>query len=235
MTERQRQARQAAALAQAAASVATSDSIDAVLDAICECGLAGTRALAAWVKLDDGDHVAPWVGAAGVPDGFRELLRSAAAAATTCSAFERAVAARGVVVYADLRQQMERELGMECPLNLQWQPAAIAPLLYRGAAVGLLTCSSRSRWTARPKTDHERDRPKSTSPPKSRTELRTRSRSSQVGSEMREKRRVIYSWAILPLHLLKLASAMAYGVTNMLEVSLNSRRHTSNCEFAPLA
>ena len=139
VTERQRQARQAAALAQAAASVATSDSIDAVLDAISECALAGTRALAAWVKLDDGDHVAPWVGAAGVPDGFRELLRSAASAASTCSAFERAVAARGVVVYADLRQQMERELGIECPLNLQWQPAAIAPLLYRGAAVGLLT------------------------------------------------------------------------------------------------
>ena len=36
VTERQRQARQAAALAQAAASVAASDSIDAILKAISE-------------------------------------------------------------------------------------------------------------------------------------------------------------------------------------------------------
>jgi PAS domain S-box-containing protein len=46
VTERQRQGRQAAALAQAATSVATSDSIEAVLEAISECALAGTRALA---------------------------------------------------------------------------------------------------------------------------------------------------------------------------------------------
>jgi PAS domain S-box-containing protein len=72
VTERQRQAKQAAALAQAAASTAASDSIDTVLDAISECALAGTRALAAWVTLDNEDHVAASVGAAGVPDGFRD-------------------------------------------------------------------------------------------------------------------------------------------------------------------
>src|SRR5262249_56675265 len=32
-----------------------------------------------------------------------------------------------------------RTLGSECPLNLPWQPAAIARLLHRGEAVGLLT------------------------------------------------------------------------------------------------
>jgi PAS domain S-box-containing protein len=136
-TEQQRPARQAAALAQAAASVAASHSIDAVLDAISECALAGTRALAAWVKLDDEDQGTPWIGAAGVPDAFREHLRSATSAAS--SACLQALSARRVVVYSDWRQQIERALGAACPLNLSWQPAAIARLVYRGAPVGLLT------------------------------------------------------------------------------------------------
>ena len=138
VTERQRQARQAAALAQAAASLSTNDSIDAVLEAISECALAGTRALAAWVRLDDEDHVGRWVGAAGVPDGFREHLRSEASAACARFVDQEAMAAP-VVVYADWRQQLERALGKSCPLNLPWQAAVIARLLYRGAAVGLLT------------------------------------------------------------------------------------------------
>src|SRR5215471_42307 len=138
MTQRHRQTRQAAALAQAAASVAASESIDAILEAISKCALAGTRALAAWVKVDDEHHVARWVGAAGVPDGFREHLRSAASAACARFVDQEAMAAP-VVVYADWRQQLERGLGMTCSLNLPWQAAAIARLLYRGAAVGLLT------------------------------------------------------------------------------------------------
>jgi PAS domain S-box-containing protein len=68
VTERHRQARQAAALAQAAASVAVSDSIDATVDAIAECALLGTHALAAWATLDN--EVAAWVGAARVPGEF---------------------------------------------------------------------------------------------------------------------------------------------------------------------
>ena len=143
VTERQRQARQAVALAQAAASVASSDSIEAVLDAISECVLAGTHALAAWVKLADEDHVPGGAGAAGVPDDFREQLRSpasaiAAEAASACLVQEEAVARRRVVVYADWRQQMEQALGGTCPLDLPWQPAAIARLLHAGVAVGLL-------------------------------------------------------------------------------------------------
>ena len=138
VTERQRQTRQAAALAQAAASLAGSDSIDAILEAISECALAGTRALAAWVELDDEDNVGSWVGAAGVPDGFREHLRSEPSAA--CAHFiDQETMAAPVVVYADWRQQLERALGTTCPLNLPWQPAAIARLLYRGVAVGRLT------------------------------------------------------------------------------------------------
>jgi hypothetical protein len=110
MTERERQARQAAALAQAAASVAANDSIEAVLEALSECALTGTRALAAWVKVDDKDHVAEWVGAAGVPNSFRELLRSATPVAHA-RFVHQALAERRVVVYADWRQQLERTLG----------------------------------------------------------------------------------------------------------------------------
>src|SRR5215467_4800423 len=73
VTERHRQARQAAALAQAAASVAVSDSIEATLDAIAESALSGTRALAAWVVLDREYHDAAWAGSAGMPDEFREF------------------------------------------------------------------------------------------------------------------------------------------------------------------
>jgi PAS domain S-box-containing protein len=143
VTERKRQARRAAALAQAAASVAAGDSIDAVLEAISECALAGTRALAAWVTLDDENHVAAWVGAAGVPDGFRERVRPAAAVAAASSVFMQALAARRVAIFADARQQMERGLRTadvsQALKSLPWQTAAFAPLMHRGAAVGLLT------------------------------------------------------------------------------------------------
>jgi PAS domain S-box-containing protein len=137
VTERQQQARQAAALAQAAASVAGSDSLEAVLDAISEFALVGTRALAAWVKLKDEGRVAGPFGAAGVPDEFRELLRSAGCAAAAHH-FQEALASRRVSVYADWRQQLERALGGTCPLNLPWQAGALAPLLQRGEAVGVL-------------------------------------------------------------------------------------------------
>jgi len=115
------------------------DSIDAILEAISECALAGTRALAAWVKLEDEDDLAGWVGAAGVPDEFRQHLRSGTCAAAGRFIDQEVLVARPVVVYADWRQQMERALGGTCPLNLPWQPAAIARLLHRGEAVGLLT------------------------------------------------------------------------------------------------
>jgi len=140
VTEQRQQARQAAALAQAAACLAASDSIGAVLEAISECARAGTRALAAWVKLDGDNHVPAWVGAAGVPDAFREHLRSQASAAVACSRFTQALAAQRVLVYADARQVLEGVLGTACSLEaLPWQPAAFAPLLHQGAAVGLLT------------------------------------------------------------------------------------------------
>lgn len=143
VTEQRRRAQQAAGLAQAAAGLAASDSIDSILEAISECALAGTRALATWVWLDDEDHVATWVGAAGVPDGLRERLQPAAAAAAGCPLFRQALAAQRVVVYADARQLMERELSMAAVVDalkaLPWQPAAIAPLLHRGALVGVLT------------------------------------------------------------------------------------------------
>jgi PAS domain S-box-containing protein len=136
VTERQRQARRAVALAQAAASVAASDSIEAILEAISEYAVVGTRALAAWVTLNDEDDVAAWVGAAGVRNGFRERLRSAASVAAASSAFGQAVSAQRVVVYADARQRGKRE-GWTASLtgalkSLRWQSAAFAPLLYGG-------------------------------------------------------------------------------------------------------
>jgi PAS domain S-box-containing protein len=143
VTERQRQAKQAAALAQAACSAAAGESIDAVLEAISKCALAGTRALAAWVTLDSEDCVAAWFGAAGVPDGFRERVAPAVTVAANCSVFLQALAARQVVIYTDARQLVERELGTAGVANalksLPWQTAAFAQLLHRGAAVGLLT------------------------------------------------------------------------------------------------
>jgi PAS domain S-box-containing protein len=142
VTERRRRAEQAAGLAQAAAGLAATDSIDALLEAISECALAGTRALAAWVTLDDEDNIAAWIGAAGVPDGFRDCLRSAVTAAATGSVYQQALTRR-VVVYADARQMTERNLSMadltDALKSLPWQAAAFAPLRHRGAFVGVLT------------------------------------------------------------------------------------------------
>jgi PAS domain S-box-containing protein len=145
LTERHRQARQAAALAQAAASVAISDSIEATLDAIAECALSGTRALAAWVVLDQEPHDAAWAGTAGMPDEFREFLRQrppASARAARASILE-ALAAERVVISADWRQRMERDersASLAGALSsLPWQASAFAPLVYRGAVVGVLS------------------------------------------------------------------------------------------------
>ncbi|HKA50197.1 MAG TPA: PAS domain S-box protein [Candidatus Dormibacteraeota bacterium] len=141
VTERRRQARQAAALAQAAASVVLGDSIEATVEAIAECALRGTRALAAWVMLDSKDHVGAWLGAAGVPDGFREHFR-AKACERIRSIFRQALTAQRTVIYADARQQVEDELEPKCQsgplMALPWQACAFVPLAYRGAIVGML-------------------------------------------------------------------------------------------------
>ena len=141
VTERRRQARQAAALAQAAASVVVGNSIDATVEAIAECALRGTRALAAWVALDREDHVGAWIGAAGVPDGFREHF-GPAACERAHAIFEEALKAQRVVIYSDARRQVERQLGAACragPLmSIPWQAGAVAPLVYQGAIVGVL-------------------------------------------------------------------------------------------------
>src|SRR5215472_16640359 len=141
VTERHRQARQAAALAQAAASVIVGDSIHAATEAIAECVLRGTRALAAWVILDGEDHVAAWVGAAGAPDGFKEYLGPTACASAHSSLVRQVLVAQRVVIYSDARDQLERVGAcIADPLkSLPWQAAVIAPLVYRGAIVGLLT------------------------------------------------------------------------------------------------
>src|SRR5262249_37470760 len=114
-----------------------------ILQAISECAVGGTRALAAWVTLDNEDDVAAWVGAAGVPGGFRELLRPAVAAAITQSAFSQALAGHGFLIHADARRLSERTLWMaavvEALKSLPWQPAATAALLHRGTVVGHLT------------------------------------------------------------------------------------------------
>jgi len=142
VTERNRQARRAAALAQAAASLIVSDSIHAATDAIAACALRGTRALGAWVILDAEDHVAAWVGAAGMPDGFQERLGPTACASAHSSLVRQVLVTQRVVVYSDAREQVERD-GLACAAgqmkSLPWQAAVLAPLVHRGAIVGLLT------------------------------------------------------------------------------------------------
>lgn len=141
VTERSRQARQAAALAQAAASVAASDSIEATVEAFAECALSGTRALAAWMTLDSEDRIAAWVGAAGVPDGVREQVPPAACAGAASPIFVQALLAQRVIVYANARQEVEQRMPYlaEALKSLPWQASACAPIMYRGAIVGLLT------------------------------------------------------------------------------------------------
>src|SRR5262249_49588655 len=73
--ERLTQERKAAALAQATASVAIGDSLDATVQSLAECALFGTRALGSFVTFGDEDDCAIWIGAAGLPDGFPEAIR----------------------------------------------------------------------------------------------------------------------------------------------------------------
>jgi PAS domain S-box-containing protein len=142
VSERRRQAREAAALAQAAASVAVCDSIDATVQAVADCALKGTRALGASVILDDRSEPGFWIGAAGLPDGFREVMR-VAARARACMAALGASMTQRVVVYADARLQLERDPRLAdlsgVLKELPWQAGLFAPVVYRRAVVGYLT------------------------------------------------------------------------------------------------
>ena len=142
VSERRRGAREAASLAQAAASVAVCDSIDATVQALADCALKGTRALGASVIVDDRSEPGFWIGAAGLPDGFREVMR-VAARARACMAALGASMTQRVVVYSDARRQLEsdpRLAGLADVLKeLPWQAGLFAPVVYRRAVVGYLT------------------------------------------------------------------------------------------------
>lgn len=142
VSERRRGAREAASLAQAAASVAVCDSIDATVQALADCALKGTRALGASVIVDDRSEPGFWIGAAGLPDGFREVMR-VAARARACMAALGASMTQRVVVYSDARRQLEsdpRLAGLSDVLKeLPWQAGLFAPVVYRRAVVGYLT------------------------------------------------------------------------------------------------
>jgi hypothetical protein len=89
VSERRRRARKAAALAQAAASVAVSDSIEATVRGLAESALRGTRALGAAVWLNDTDDLPVWIGAAGLPDGYPDSVRFAGSPALIVAAHAR--------------------------------------------------------------------------------------------------------------------------------------------------
>ena len=142
VSERRRQAREAAALAQAAASVAVCDSIDATVRALADCAVKGTRALGASVVLDDRTEAGFWIGAAGLPDGFQEAMRAATRARAYMVSLGASMTQR-VVVYADARRQWERDPGLarlsDVLNDLPWQAALFAPVVYRRAVVGYLS------------------------------------------------------------------------------------------------
>ena len=141
VSERLTQERKAAALAQATASVAISDSIEATVQSLADCALYGTRALGAYVTFGDEDDLAIWIGAAGLPEGFRNAIRRFGAAPAFVACQQNSTDQR-VVVYADARRQLEGRLRTapvtEILRPLPWRPAVFAPLTYRGAIVGLL-------------------------------------------------------------------------------------------------
>ena len=148
VSERHRQAREAAALAQSAAGFAGGESIEATVQAIAVGALKGTRALATLLTLDDEDRIAAWIGTAGMPEGIRpegirEGVREASRARAGCVAFLQALMERRVVVYADARRLVESDPGttkLAAALqSLPWQAAVFAPLIYSGAVIGVLT------------------------------------------------------------------------------------------------
>ena len=134
-----RQAREATALA----SVRASDSVDATVQAIAECAVIGTHALAAWVTFGDEGCLGAWVGAVGTPDGFRECVRATASMGPSSAALMQVLTTQRVVVYADARRQVEgdpRASRVAAALrSLPWQAGVFAPLVYRGELVGVLT------------------------------------------------------------------------------------------------
>jgi PAS domain S-box-containing protein len=145
VTEQRRQAREAAALAQAATSVAVSDSIEATIQSLAESVLRGTRALGATVLLNDEEDIAVWIGAAGMPDGYAESLRAAISAGYRPPALrETWVAGKRMLIDRDARRRVESdpkraELTEAAGWGtIPWQAAVYAPLVYQSAVVGTL-------------------------------------------------------------------------------------------------
>jgi PAS domain S-box-containing protein len=151
VSERLTQERKAAALAQATASVAMGDSVEATVRSLAECGVRGTRALGVLVTFGNEDDRAIWIGTAGLPDSFREAIRPCPAAWAHAfigcqeapTAPRVVLYAQRVVVYADARRKLEscpKASRLSDPLrSLPWQAAVCADLIYRGAIVGLLS------------------------------------------------------------------------------------------------
>jgi PAS domain S-box-containing protein len=142
VSERRRQAREANALAQEAARIATSDGIETTLQALAEGALSGTRALGAAVWIDSEEERAIWIGTAGLPDRFPEDLRGAATALSRLAGDQIPAAYPRVVADPDARQRLETDpawTGLTEGLKpLPWQAAVFAPLIYRRANVGML-------------------------------------------------------------------------------------------------
>ena len=142
VSERLRQESQAAALAQGAASVSISDSVNGTVQALAECVLQGTRALGAWVSLYEEEDLGTWIGLAGLPDGAREGIRRADRTTASYARFTQDLKAHRVVAFPEARHQAEsnpRTARLAQALKLlPWRAAALAPRSSRGRVIGLL-------------------------------------------------------------------------------------------------
>jgi PAS domain S-box-containing protein len=142
VTDARRLEREAAALAQMAASVSIAGSLEATLDALARSVVQASEAVACVILLYDAEQEQlRTVGTHGLPDGYAAAMEAAKRGGARPPSVNVA-RSRQMLVVPDLRRRLLAD-PLFAPLHdllreVTWEPAVYVPLRYRGRVVGAL-------------------------------------------------------------------------------------------------
>ena len=142
VTDARRLEREAAVLAQMAASVAIAGSLEATLDAVARSVVEASEAVACVILLyDEEQQQLRTVGTHGLPDGYAAAMEAAKRGGGRPPSVDVA-RSRQMLVVPDLRRRLLAD-PLFAPLHdllreVAWDPAVYVPLRYRGRVVGAL-------------------------------------------------------------------------------------------------
>jgi PAS domain S-box-containing protein len=142
ITETNRLERAATALAQVATSMAVTQPIERMLEAVARSVVEATDAVAAGVFLLEGERTLRTAGTWGLPTGFMDAMDAAAQAAAARPALE-AIAKHSDFVYEDLPNRILGDPAFApahaAVRGVPWKVVVTIPMIHGGRSLGALT------------------------------------------------------------------------------------------------